>query len=315
MDSFGQEIFDLKYEICEIESKLLTQDKAKGEFWDDHFDYGVFGVFEVAHITNCGKVYINLRFEGQKSDFYDVAGILGFMSHEEDFIISQAPVEKLPDLCKVDKNGKPVNLQVFRNKLPVHASCWKCKRENSLAYPLSQYYKLSVGDRLLMSEKWHQMSPVRTKCDAPLYDGGYYPANLKFSKSVPYMGIGLEDYLNALLSECKTEMNFRSMTTEKFDLPPQLSTPVNVFTVKPHSTSKAPTKPAEKSRKTKKVNSFRSAIVKSMANKTAEQEQQTAPSYNDQCKEKVENGNRAKPSKHQGNGKTFKRKSKRPGRV
>ena len=127
MDSFGQEIFDLKYEICEIESKLLTQDKAKGEFWDDHFDYGVFGIFEVAQVSNDGKIYINLRFQGQKSDFNDVAGILGFSSLEEDFIISQVPEEKLPDLCKVDKNGEPVNLQVFRNKHPVQASCWKCK--------------------------------------------------------------------------------------------------------------------------------------------------------------------------------------------
>ena len=313
MDSFGQEIFDLKYKICELESKLMVQDKAKGELWDENLYcvVPIFGIFEVAHVTTDGKVYINLRFQGEKCNFHEVAGILGFSSDKNDFIISQAPEEKLPDLWKTNKNGEHVNLQIFRNKHPIQANCWTCKRKSSMASHLLQMYELKIGDQLLLSEQRHQMSPVRTKCGAPLYDGNYFPANVKFSRLEPHKGVGLEDFLNALLSQCQNELNFRSMTTQKFNLPSQFSSPT-----KPHQNSRTPTKPVEKSRKTKKVNSFRCAIKKSMANKTpAEQEQKTTCSSNDQCKEKVENEKCDKPSKHQGNAKTFKRKSKRPGRV
>ena len=95
MDSFGQEIFDLKYKICELESKLMVQDKAKGELWDENLYcvVPIFGIFEVAHVTTDGKVYINLRFQGEKCNFHEVAGILGFSSDKNDFIISQAPEE------------------------------------------------------------------------------------------------------------------------------------------------------------------------------------------------------------------------------
>ena len=105
MDSFGQEIFDLKYKICEIESKLIIQDKAKGDLWDENLYYvvPVFGIFEVAHVATDGKVYINLRFQGEKRNFDEVAGVLGFSSDKDDFIISQAPEEKLPDLWKTKK--------------------------------------------------------------------------------------------------------------------------------------------------------------------------------------------------------------------
>ena len=81
-----------------------------------------------------------------------------------------------------------------------------------------------------------------------------------------------------------------------------------------------PTKPSETSRKSRKSNSFRNAIKKTISQTTLHKEDENVPAATSST-DNHDTGSiqtdyqRGKPTKHQGNAKTFKRKSKRPGRV
>ena len=86
----------------------------------------------------------------------------------------------------------------------------------------------------------------------------------------------------------------------------------------PASSPETPKK-NEKPRKQKKLSSLRNAIRKTIADESPPKEEQAIKEDPVTCDQGPSSSNqtdqRGKSTKHQGNAKTFKRKSKRPGRV
>ena len=247
---------------------------------------------------------IDIQFQGRKCDFEKFAGYLGFRLESYDFKVSQAPEHKPPPLCTLNKSPSPANIQVFENKTPVYVYL------GCLESCTCKFSEWKTGDTFFIAVTTHV---VYNKPSKPLF----YPVCGRFpEKCRPYTFFDLDDSISMTAKEMKHWISIMEQFIKEHLVQAQKIQPKSAKV--PVNSTEPPTK-TEKSRKPKKSNSLRSAIRKTVVEEGPSKEEQTVQEAPVDCNQGPSTGfqtdQRGKSTKHQGNAKTFKRKSKRPGRV
>ena len=303
MLKLSEEKIKLIYEGEQLRlEEFLLNDLVRGgtRHVQGNFNCGVFCIIEMIdeHPFHAIRgVKVDLHFQGRQCDFEKFAGHLGFRLESYNFQVTPAPEYKPQSVCTLNKGRAPANRQVFKNKTPVYArlDClewltgrgfWEWKTGHTWFIPITTHVAYNKPSTPLLH-------PV---C-------GYYP-----ERGQPYTFIELHQ-LTLSMTTNQMKCNI-SMIEHKIKAQKSPKTPA--------SSPETPKK-NEKPRKQKKLSSLRNAIRKTIADESPPKEEQAIKEDPVTCDQGPSSSNetdqRGKSTKHQGNAKTFKRKSKRPGRV
>ena len=249
-------------------------------------DCGVYAFLEINENYGHFGYSTHLQFQGRKCDFQKFADCFGIILKEEHFTTSPAPCYKPSPLCKLNKHDSPMGMHLFKSKRPI-----------SVPYPT----RSKKGDQFIVPIT----APLKPKIKArpPIFHPcrmGYLPGTYD---SVP---VETTQKLKEDISKFKS-LIAQAQGNRRRNVDKLISKLDDLW-------NEEPSKKAGKFKKAQSSNSFRSAIKKFASEKTYEPEQAEIPvaSVDNEQKTKAE---KSKKTKHQGKAKTFKRKTKRPGRV
>ena len=310
MVQLSEETIQLMYEAeqLKLEEDLLEDLKRGGVRHEQgNTDCGVFCVIEivdknpVAEMVFFGSrlmsslIKIDLRFQGRKVDFEIFASLLSFEIDYKNFNITPAPEHKAPSMCTLNESPGLADIKIFENKAPINADLMLMTRGT----------QCKTGDISFVSITKHVVDFVKSTW-LPWPICGHYPERCASYNLVPCdIGIATSDAIKRVIS--RRESSIQKLLADR-NVQSKLT---KVSTNQSTSTSSN-----SKQRKSRKSNLFRTA-VKKRAEELAMKEKETETEVSSTDIHGTTSGidQPGKSTKHQGNAKTFKRKSKRPGRV
>ena len=311
MVNLSVEKIRLIYEIEQLRlEEALIDDFSHGGFRHalGNFDSGVFCVIEIVEEN---PIKVDLLFQGRKCDFEVFAKRLRFDIGNHDFKIKPAPEHKAPSICSFNKCPSPANMQIFENKTPIDASLSPIAIERPIIKG-SNIWGSKIGDIGFIPITKHV---VDSKPSLPF---AYPVCGHRPDLGRLYTFMNADVALEMTIEEIKGSVSFFESSVQD-----RLESLTLQFEQTSISTTERDllTRPKQYNRRSaQKSNSLRSSIKKTIAQESLKKEdsnvsEPTTNSNGNRCTTTHKTDQRGKSTKHQGKAKTFKRKSKRPGRI